>query len=142
MGIACAKLLILASHALRPSFMSFQERQTGGNFPIRLGFVPLSDCAPIAVAQEVGIFKRYGLNVVLSRELGWASVRDKMFYGDLDARRLDEECSSQCECRSSELESNSNVNQAFSKERLRVSSGSKLGYNNPAWPSCRKIDPS
>lgn len=53
-------------------------------FPIRLGFVPLSDCAPIAVAKETGIFDRYGLQVVLSRELGWASVRDKMFYGDLD----------------------------------------------------------
>lgn len=53
--------------------------------PIRLGFVPLSDCAPIAVAMEMGIFERYGLNVVLSRELGWASVRDKIYYGDLDA---------------------------------------------------------
>ncbi len=53
-------------------------------FPIRLGFVPLCDCAPIAVAKETGIFDRYGLEVTLSRELGWASVRDKMFYGDLD----------------------------------------------------------
>lgn len=53
--------------------------------PIRLGYVPLSDCAPIAVARETGIFERHGLNVQLSRELGWASVRDKMFYGDLDA---------------------------------------------------------
>lgn len=53
-------------------------------FPIRIGFVPLSDCAPLAVAMETGIFRRYNLNVILSRELGWASVRDKMFYGDLD----------------------------------------------------------
>lgn len=35
--------------------------------------------------METGIFARYGLNVVLTRELGWASVRDKMFYGNLDA---------------------------------------------------------
>ena len=53
--------------------------------PLRLGFVPLNDCAPIAVAMEMGIFERYGLRVVLSRELGWASVRDRIFYGDLDA---------------------------------------------------------
>lgn len=33
----------------------------------------------------MGIFDRYGLNVSLSRELGWASVRDKIYYGDLDA---------------------------------------------------------
>jgi ABC-type nitrate/sulfonate/bicarbonate transport system substrate-binding protein len=50
-----------------------------------LGYVPLSDCAPLAVARELGIFDRYGLNVELSRELGWASVRDKIYYGDLDA---------------------------------------------------------
>ncbi len=56
-----------------------------GSSLLRLGFVPLSDCAPIAVAKETGIFDRYGLNVALSRELGWASVRDKIFYGDLDA---------------------------------------------------------
>lgn len=54
-------------------------------YPIRLGFVPLSDCAPIAVAREMGLFDRYGLNVTLSRELGWSSVRDKIYYGDLDA---------------------------------------------------------
>jgi len=52
---------------------------------IRLGFVPLCDCAPIAVAKETGIFERYGLNVELSRELGWSSVRDKMIFGHLDA---------------------------------------------------------
>ncbi len=57
----------------------------GSHSRIRLGFVPLCDCAPIAVARETGIFERYGLNVTLSRELGWASVRDKIFYGDLDA---------------------------------------------------------
>lgn len=53
--------------------------------PIRLGFVPLSDCAPLAVARELGIFGRFGLNVELSRELGWSSVRNKMYHGELDA---------------------------------------------------------
>ncbi len=52
---------------------------------LRLGFVPLSDCAPLAVAQETGIFKRHGLDIELTRELGWASVRDKLIYGHLDA---------------------------------------------------------
>lgn len=46
--------------------------------------MPLADCAPIAVAAETGIFEEHGLNVSLSRELGWATVRDKIFYGDLD----------------------------------------------------------
>lgn len=52
---------------------------------IRLGYVPLNDCAPLAVAQEMGIFEKHGLNVNLHRELGWATIRDGLFYGDLDA---------------------------------------------------------
>jgi ABC-type nitrate/sulfonate/bicarbonate transport system substrate-binding protein len=60
---------------------AFRQRR----FPIRLGFVPLSDCAPIAVAFETGIFDRYGLDVTLSKELGWAGVRDKIYHGHLDA---------------------------------------------------------
>ena len=52
---------------------------------VRIGIVPLCDCAPIAVAQETGIFRRNGLDVKISKELGWASVRDKIYYGELDA---------------------------------------------------------
>ncbi len=68
-----------------PCLMTDQGSRRTNTAQLRLGYVPLSDCAPIAVAMETGIFERYGLNVVLSRELGWASVRDRMFYGDLDA---------------------------------------------------------
>jgi len=52
---------------------------------LRLGFVPLTDCAPLAMAQELGLFDKYGLTVRLSRELGWASIRDKIIHGELDA---------------------------------------------------------
>src|SRR5258708_27066902 len=52
---------------------------------IRLGFVPLTDCAPLVMAQELGLFRKYGLRVTLRRELGWASIRDKIIYGELDA---------------------------------------------------------
>ena len=52
---------------------------------LRLGFVPLTDCAPLVMAQELVLFRRYGLSVTLGRELGWASVRDKLVTGELDA---------------------------------------------------------
>ena len=52
---------------------------------LRLGFVPLTDCAPLVVAHELGLFRKYGLRVSLSRELGWATIRDKVIYGELDA---------------------------------------------------------
>ena len=53
--------------------------------PLRLGFVPLTDCMPLVMAQELGIFRKFGLRVKLERELGWATVRDKIIYGALDA---------------------------------------------------------
>ena len=52
---------------------------------LRVGFVPLTDCAPIVVAHELGLFQKHGVRVVLSRELGWASIRDKIIHGELDA---------------------------------------------------------
>ncbi len=53
--------------------------------PINLGFVPLCDSAPAIIAKEKGIFDSYDLKVKLSREPGWATVRDKLAYGELDA---------------------------------------------------------
>src|SRR6476469_7881090 len=53
--------------------------------PLRLGFVPLIDCAPLVMAHELGLFSKYGLNVTLQRQLGWATVRDKLIHGELDA---------------------------------------------------------
>jgi hypothetical protein len=54
------------------------RESTVSSTPVRLGFVPLNDCAPLVVAQEHGLFERFGVNVRLSRELGWATVRDKI----------------------------------------------------------------
>jgi ABC-type nitrate/sulfonate/bicarbonate transport system substrate-binding protein len=55
------------------------------NSALRVGFVPLTDCAPLVMAQELGLYKKYGLNVQLSRELGWATIRDKIIHKELDA---------------------------------------------------------
>jgi ABC-type nitrate/sulfonate/bicarbonate transport system substrate-binding protein len=52
---------------------------------LRLGFVPLTDCAPLVMAKELGLFKKFGVNVALSRELGWATIRDKVIHRELDA---------------------------------------------------------
>ncbi|MDX2227085.1 MAG: CmpA/NrtA family ABC transporter substrate-binding protein [Verrucomicrobiae bacterium] len=52
---------------------------------LRVGFVPLVDCAPLVMAQELGLFAKQGLKVTLSRELGWATVRDKVIFGELEA---------------------------------------------------------
>ncbi|HTH48859.1 MAG TPA: CmpA/NrtA family ABC transporter substrate-binding protein [Candidatus Limnocylindria bacterium] len=61
------------------------RKATISSTPVRLGFVPLNDCAPLVVAQEHGLFERFGVEVRLSRELGWATIRDKIVHGELDA---------------------------------------------------------
>jgi ABC-type nitrate/sulfonate/bicarbonate transport system substrate-binding protein len=53
--------------------------------PLRLGFLALTDAAPLIVAQARGCFARRGLKVELCREVGWATIRDKVIYGELDA---------------------------------------------------------
>jgi ABC-type nitrate/sulfonate/bicarbonate transport system substrate-binding protein len=52
---------------------------------LHVGFVALADCAPLIMARELGLFAKYGLQVVLHREVGWATIRDKILYGELDA---------------------------------------------------------
>ncbi|HVT72773.1 MAG TPA: CmpA/NrtA family ABC transporter substrate-binding protein [Lacunisphaera sp.] len=52
---------------------------------LRLGFIALTDAAPLVAAQELGLFARHGLKVRLSREVGWATIRDKIIFGELDA---------------------------------------------------------
>ena len=52
---------------------------------VRIGFVPLTDAAPLVVAAERGFFAEEGLRVELHRQIGWGNVRDKLTFGQLDA---------------------------------------------------------
>jgi nitrate/nitrite transport system ATP-binding protein len=56
---------------------------------LEIGFVPLTDCAPLVVAKEKGFFQKYGLEeVTLSREPSWKAVADGMTTGRLDASQM------------------------------------------------------
>lgn len=55
---------------------------------LTLGFIPLTDCAPLVIAKEKGWFERYGLDVELSKETSWANVRDKVAIGILDGAQM------------------------------------------------------
>jgi nitrate/nitrite transport system substrate-binding protein len=57
---------------------------TGSQEVIRLGFIPLTDCAPLVMAKELGLFEKYGVKVEVSKEASWANVRDKILTGELD----------------------------------------------------------
>ena len=52
---------------------------------MRIGFIPLADCAPLLVAKERELFRKHGVRVELSCEVGWATIREKLLYGQVDA---------------------------------------------------------
>ena len=56
--------------------------------PLRIGFLPVSDCAPLVYASTSGLFEKFDLEVQLQRESSWAQVRDKVIYGELDRKSV------------------------------------------------------
>jgi len=55
---------------------------------LKLGFIALTDCAPLVAAKELGLFEDQGLDVTLSREASWANIRDKVVSGALDGAHM------------------------------------------------------
>ncbi|PPD12532.1 CmpA/NrtA family ABC transporter substrate-binding protein [Methylophilus sp.] len=55
---------------------------------VKVGFIPLTDCAPIIVAAQMGFDKKYGIKIVPSKEASWAGVRDKLANGELHAAHV------------------------------------------------------
>ncbi|MBD2085935.1 nitrate ABC transporter ATP-binding protein [Coleofasciculus sp. FACHB-542] len=54
-----------------------------------IGFLPLTACAPLAVAKEKGFFTKHGLDEVnLMRETSWRGITDGMTGGYLDAAQM------------------------------------------------------
>jgi len=55
---------------------------------LTIGIIPLTDCAPIVLAEALGTFERHGLEIEIRREASWATIRDKLAIGLLDAAQM------------------------------------------------------
>ena len=66
---------------MKPAARHFQPEIT----QLTVGYMPLLDSAPLLWAAHRGYFHAAGLNVTLVREVSWASLRDRLAYGALDA---------------------------------------------------------
>src|SRR5947208_13781713 len=55
---------------------------------MRFGIIALTDCAPIVMAHELGYFKQFGINSVISKEASWAVIRDKLSLGENQATHM------------------------------------------------------
>src|SRR5213075_1177796 len=55
---------------------------------MKFGMIALTDCSPIVIAHEKGLFKKYGINSVVSKGANWAAIRDSLSSGDLQATHM------------------------------------------------------
>ena len=55
---------------------------------VKVGFIPLTDCASVVMASAKGFDKKYGITITPSKEASWAAVRDKLVNGELDASHV------------------------------------------------------
>jgi len=55
---------------------------------VKVGFIPLTDCASVVMASVLGFDKKYGIKITPTKEASWASVRDKLINGDIDAAHV------------------------------------------------------
>ena len=51
---------------------------------VKIGFIPLTDCASIVMASVLGLDQKYGVKIIPTKESSWASVRDKVMSGEND----------------------------------------------------------
>jgi NitT/TauT family transport system ATP-binding protein/nitrate/nitrite transport system substrate-binding protein len=55
---------------------------------VHAGFIPLTDCAPLVIAKELGFDRQFGFSLTLHREVSWANIRDKVDVGILDCAHM------------------------------------------------------
>jgi len=53
--------------------------------PLEVGFMPLLDAAPLVVAAQLGLDRKHGMALRLHRQASWATLRDRLLSGELDA---------------------------------------------------------
>jgi nitrate/nitrite transport system substrate-binding protein len=55
---------------------------------VRIGFIPLTDCASVVMASVLKFDEKYGIKIIPTKEASWAAVRDKLVNGELDAAHV------------------------------------------------------
>ena len=65
-----------------------RDPATAAGGRLTVGFMPLVDCAILAVAHEKGFARAEGLDLTLARETSWANIRDRVALGHFDAAHM------------------------------------------------------
>jgi len=52
---------------------------------VKVGFIPLTDCASLVIASLMKFDEKYGIKIIPCKQPSWAAVRDKVVSGELHA---------------------------------------------------------
>ncbi|MDB6173121.1 MAG: nitrate/nitrite transporter substrate-binding protein [Chthoniobacteraceae bacterium] len=55
---------------------------------MKFGIIALTDCSPIIIAHEKGLFKKYGIDSTVAKGANWAAIRDSLSTGDNQATHM------------------------------------------------------
>jgi nitrate/nitrite transport system substrate-binding protein len=78
-AFAAAALAAASAHAAPPALEKDE---------LKLGFIKLTDMAPLAVAYELGYFEDEGLYVTLEPQANWKVLLDRVITGELDGAHM------------------------------------------------------
>jgi len=100
---------------------------------LKLGFIKLTDCAPLVIAKEMGYFKDEGLNVELEAQANWKVLLDRVISGELDGAHM---LSGQPIGATIGFGTEAHVITAFSMDL----NGNGITVSNQIWEKMQKVD--
>jgi nitrate/nitrite transport system substrate-binding protein len=83
-----ATLGCTALFSLSPLAASFAQAADAEKAELKLGFIKLTDMAPLAIAYEKGYFEEEGLYVTLEAQANWKVLLDRVISGELDGAHM------------------------------------------------------
>lgn len=88
-GLNSAAALIKSVFPLDAAIAMAQERGQGiEKKDLVVSFIPITCATPIIMAEPMGFYAKYGLNVTVRRAAGWAVVRDWAINKEVDATHM------------------------------------------------------
>lgn len=82
-GLGCAAALLFSPLSLQVAQAAEPEKDE-----LKLGFIKLTDMAPLAIAYEKGYFEDEGLYVSLEAQANWKVLLDRVITGELDGAHM------------------------------------------------------
>ncbi len=82
LGAALALALLFGGSTARAEILELEKDE------LELGFIKLTDCAPLVIAKEKGFFEEEGLFVAVEAQANWKILLDRVISGELDGAHM------------------------------------------------------